>query len=248
MSLYPTPHINAAPEDFSETVLMPGDPLRAKFIAENYLTDAVCINKVRGALAYTGYYKGKKISVMASGMGMPSMGIYSYELYNIFGVKRIMRIGSAGAIRSDIKVRDIVIAMGACTTSSFATQYNLPGSFAPICSYEMLKTCTENAEKLGIRYHVGNILTSDTFYTDTAGLTDENLPSSAWGRMNVTAIEMETAALYMTAARAGCEALAICTVSDHLLTGEATSAEERQNSFTDMITLALDTGAELIGD
>lgn len=237
MKKYPTPHINATPEDFAKTVLMPGDPLRAKFIAENFLEDARLVNNVRGIHGYTGTYKGNKISVMASGMGMPSIGIYSYELYNFFGVENIMRIGSAGAISPDIKVRDIVIGMGACTNSAYADSFNLNGTYAPICSYKMLKTCTDIANNMGLSFHVGNLLSSDTFYSE------QN--TSDWGKMGVMAVEMEAAALYMNAARAGKNALAICTVSDHILTGEATTAEERQNSFTDMMRLALETAKEL---
>ena len=237
MKKYPTPHINATPEDFAKTVLMPGDPLRAKFIAENFLEDARLVNNVRGIHGYTGNYKGNKISVMASGMGMPSIGIYSYELYNFFGVENIMRIGSAGAISPDIKVRDIVIGMGACTNSAYANSFDLNGTYAPICSYKMLKTCTDVAQNMGLSFHVGNLLSSDTFYSE------QN--TSDWGKMGVMAVEMEAAALYMNAARAGKNALAICTLSDHILTGEATSAEERQNSFTDMMRLALETAKEL---
>ena len=245
MAQYPTPHINATPEDFAETVLMPGDPLRAKFIAENFLTDARLVNNVRGVQGYTGTYEGTPVSVMASGMGMPSIGIYSYELFNFFGVENIMRIGSAGAINEKIKVRDIVMGMGACTNSNFASQYYLPGDFAPICSYRMLRTCVETAEEMGARYHVGNILSSDTFYNDVEGLPGAFLPAAAWGKMGVMAIEMEAAALYMNAARCGKNALAICTISDHIITGEATTAEERQNSFTEMMELALRTAKKL---
>ena len=243
--MYPTPHINATPEDFAKTVLMPGDPLRAKFIAENFLTDAKLVNNVRGIQGYTGYYDGARVTVMASGMGMPSIGIYSYELFNFFGVENIMRIGSAGAMSEKIKVRDIVIGMGASTNSNYAHQYNLPGTFAPICSYKMLKVCADEAEKAGVRYHVGNLLSSDTFYNDEDGLPAAFKSSAAWGKMGVMAVEMEAAALYMNAARCGKNALAICTVSDHLITGEATSAEERQNSFTQMMELALKTAKRL---
>lgn len=246
MSLpYPTPHINASPEDFAQTVLMPGDPLRAKFIAENFLTDAVLVNNVRGIHGYTGNYEGTRVSVMASGMGMPSIGIYSYELFNFFGVSNIMRIGSAGAISPKIKVRDIVIGMGACTNSSFAHQYHLPGSFAPTASYDMLRACTEEADKMNVRYHVGNILSSDTFYNDESDVPEQMRSTPLWSKMGVLAIEMEAAALYMNAARSGKNALAICTVSDHILTGEATTAEERQNSFTEMMELALKTAKSL---
>lgn len=241
MSVFPTPHINATPDDFAKTVLMPGDPLRAKFIAENFLQDARLINSVRSAYGYTGFYKGVPVSVMTSGMGMPSMAIYSYELYNIFGVENIIRIGSAGSINPDIKVRDMVIAMGACTNSNFAHQYNLSGNYSAICSYKLLKTATDTAQRLGLCYHVGNILTSDTFYNDSGAQS----VAERWGKMGVMAVEMETAALYMTAARANKNALAICTVSDHILTGECTTADERQNSFTDMMKLAIETACEV---
>ena len=245
MKPYPTPHINASPEDFAKTVLMPGDPLRAKFIAENFLSDAHLVNNVRGIQGYTGVYGGVRVSVMASGMGMPSIGIYSYELYNFFGVENIMRIGSAGALSEKIRVRDVVIGMGACTNSNFAHQYHLPGTFAPVCSYRMLKSCVDEADAMGVRYHVGNLLSSDTFYNDNAGVPDGFLSQSAWAKMGVMAVEMEAAALYMNAARAGKNALAICTISDHIITGEATTAEERQNSFTEMMELALRTAVVL---
>lgn len=239
MSQYPTPHINATPKDFAKTVLMPGDPLRAKFIAENFLENARLINNVRGIQGYTGEYKGKKISVMASGMGMPSIGIYSYELYNFFGVENIIRVGSAGGMTERVKLRDIVLAQGACTDSAYAGQYGLSGAFAPIADFTLLKKAAENAEQKGLRFHVGNILSSDRFYGDD---TDA---SAKWSKMGVLAVEMEAAALYMNAARAGKKALAICTVSDHLLTGESTSAEERQTTFTAMMELALDTALDM---
>lgn len=246
MSLaHPTPHIDAKPCDFAKTVLMPGDPLRSKFIAENFLENPVLVNNVRGVNGYTGTYKGVKVSVMASGMGMPSMGIYSYELYNAFGVENIIRVGSAGAINKDIKVRDIVIGMGACTNSNFASQYNLPGTFAPICSYRIMKTAVDIAESKRLRFHVGNLLSSDTFYNDEDALPESMKSSALWGKMGVMAVEMEAAALYMNAARCGKNALAICTISDHILTGEATSALERQNSFTEMMELALKTAVKL---
>lgn len=229
----PTPHINARLEDFAETVLMPGDPLRAKFIAETFLTDAVLVNNVRGIQGYTGHYNGKRVSVMASGMGMPSIGIYSYELFNFYNVKNIIRIGSAGAIDNDLNIRDIVIGMAACTNSNFVAQYNLPGTFAPIASYELLKKAVDEAEKQGLVYKVGNIYSSDTFYDDSQRLGD-------WQKLGVLAVEMEAAALYMNALRAGKNALCICTISDKPFTGEASSAEERQNSFTQMMKLALE--------
>lgn len=239
MANYPTPHINATPEDFARTVLMPGDPLRSKFIAENFLTDAKLINNVRGIQGYTGTYEGTRVTVMASGMGMPSIGIYSYELYNFFGVENIMRIGSAGSIHMDVKVRDIVMAMGASTNSNYVRQFQIPGTFAPVADYGMLKQAIDQAAKIGATYHVGNVLSSDTFYDDQ---TDAN---DYWQKMGVLCIEMETAALYMNAARAGKHALGIFTVSDHILTGEALSAEERQTSFTQMMEIALHTAAAL---
>ncbi|MBE6541478.1 MAG: purine-nucleoside phosphorylase [Ruminococcaceae bacterium] len=237
--LYPTPHNSATPEDFAKTVLMPGDPLRAKFIAETFLENAVLVNNIRGIGGYTGEYKGHRVSVMASGMGMPSIGIYSYELYNFYGVENIMRIGSAGSINMNIHVRDIVFGMGACTNSNFASQYKLPGTFAATASYELLTAAVEEAKRLGANYHVGNILSSDTFYNDDTEAT------AKWAKMGVMAIEMEAAALYMNAARAGKRALALCTISDHILTGEATSAEERQNTFTTMMEIALETAVKL---
>lgn len=229
----PTPHIAAKEGDFAKTVLMPGDPLRAKFIAENFLTDAKLVNNVRGVQGYTGYYNGKRVSVMASGMGMPSIGIYSYELFNFYGVENIIRIGSAGAIHPDLKVRNLVFAQGACTNSNYAHQFEMPGTIAPIASYSLLKKAVEVADREGYTYKVGNVLSSDTFYDDGKG-------SVVWGKMGVLAVEMEAAALYLNAARAGKNALCICTISDHLLTGEELSSDERQNSFTEMMKLALE--------
>ena len=231
---YPTPHINATPEDIAKTVLMPGDPLRAKFVAENYLEEATLFNNVRGVCGYTGKWKGIPVSVMASCMGMPSIGIYSYERYNLFGVENIIRRGSAGALRKEVKLRDIVFGMGACTNSAYGEQFGLSGSFSAIASYELLDAAVVLAKDKGLSYHVGNLLSSDTFYDDDSERTVK------WAKMGVLAVEMEAAALYMNAARAGKKALAICTVSDSLVTGEATTAEQRQSTFTDMITLALD--------
>lgn len=239
MSYITTPHINADSEDFGKTVLMPGDPLRSKFIADNYLENAKLVNNVRGIQGYTGTYKGTKISVMASGMGMPTIGIYSYELFNIFGVDNIMRIGSTGAMQENVKVRDIIIGMGACTNSNYASQFGLSGTFAPIASYKLMSEAINQAEKLNANYHVGNILSSDTFYSD------DDKATAGWQKMGVLCVEMEAAALYMNAARAGKNALAILTVSDHLITGEETTAEERQTSFTQMMEIALNTAVEL---
>lgn len=234
-----TAHINATPEDFASTVLMPGDPLRAKLIAEHYLENAALVNNVRGVQGYTGTYKGKRVSVMASGMGMPSMGIYSYELFNFFGVNNIIRIGSAGALQNDIHVRDVVIAMGCSTDSNYAANYKIPGTFAPLCSYELLSKCIESAKELGATYHVGNLLSTDVFYGD------DETANTTWAKMGVMAVDMEGAALYMNAARLKKNALVICTVSNHIITGEETTAEERQNSFGEMITLALETTLKL---
>lgn len=233
MSNIPTPHIEAKAGDFAQTVLMPGDPLRAKFIAETFLTDAKLINNVRGVQGYTGTYKGKRVSVMASGMGMPSIGIYSYELFNFYDVKNIIRVGTAGVIRPDLKVRDIVIGQGACTNSSYSRQFDLPGDFAPICSFELLQKAVKAAEDMGIKPVVGNLYSSDTFYDDSMGL-------SKWQKMGVLAVEMEAAALYMNAARVGKNALTICTISDNPFTGEATTSEERQLNFTKMMEIALE--------
>lgn len=233
-----TPHINAENGAFAKTVLMPGDPLRAKFIAETFLDTPILVNNVRGIQGYTGTYKGVPVSVMASGMGMPSIGIYSYELFSFYGVENIIRVGSAGGMQENIKVRDIVIGMGACTNSNFASQYALDGTFAPIASYKILASCVDKAKEMSLNYHVGNLLSSDTFYSDTD-------TTASWQKMGVMAIEMEAAALYMTASRLNKNALAICTISDHLLTGEATTSEERQKTFTDMITLALEVAIEL---
>ena len=234
-----TPHIKATPDDFAKTVLMPGDPLRAKFIAETFLEDAVLVNNVRGIHGYTGKWKGERVSVMASGMGMPSIGIYSYELYNFFGVENIMRIGSAGAMHESVKVRDIIFGMGACTTSNFAVQYGLEGTYAPIASYDMMKVAIEEADKIGARYVVGNLLSSDIFYNANPDA------SKKWTSLGVLGVEMEAAALYMNAAYAKKRALAICTVSDHLLTGEALDSDARQNSFTEMMEIALNTAIRL---
>ena len=231
---YPTPHINATPDDIAKTVLMPGDPLRARFVAENFMENAVLFNNVRGVSGYTGSYNGKKVSVMASGMGMPSMGIYSYELFNFFDVDNIIRIGSAGSMSEDVKVRDLVFGMSACTNSSFASQYNLPGTFAPTADFSLLRRSVDIAEKMGLNYHVGQLFSSDVFYNDDPEVTDK------WRKMGVLAVEMEAAALYMNAARLGKRALAICTVSDSLITGEALDAEERQNSFREMMEVALE--------
>ena len=236
---YPTPHIKATPADFAKTVLMPGDPLRSKFIAESFLENARLVNNVRGIQGYTGTYRGERVSVMASGMGMPSIGIYSYELFNFFGVENIIRIGSAGGLADSVQLRDIIIGMGACTNSAYQDQYKLNGNFAPIASYELLSRAVEEASALGVRYQVGNLLSSDVFYH-----ADPDF-NNGWYKMGVLGVEMEAAALYMNAAAAGKRALAICTVSDHIMRGEALDADERQNTFTDMMTIALNVAASM---
>ncbi|MDE7296485.1 MAG: purine-nucleoside phosphorylase [Clostridia bacterium] len=230
----PTPHITAKYGDFAETVLMPGDPLRAKFIAENFLENPVLVNNVRGVNGYTGTYKGKRVSVMASGMGQPSIGIYSYELFNFYGVQNIIRIGSCGSFDKELHVRDIIIALGACTNGNYAMQYNLPGTFCPIADFSLAKRASELCEKAGLKYKVGNIFSSDMFYDDmNSGMQ--------WAKMGVLGVEMESAALYCNAARAGKKALCICTVSDSFIYPEEnTTAEERQNSFTNMMKIALE--------
>lgn len=234
----PTPHNNANKGDIAKTVLMPGDPLRAKFIAENYLENPVCYNNVRNMLGFTGTYKGVSVSVQGSGMGMPSIAIYSHELYNEYDVDNIIRIGTAGAVADNVNLRDIVIAMSASTNSAYANQYNLPGTYAPTASWKLLSTAVKTAEKNNCSYHVGNILSSDTFYDDSDSLAQ-------WRKMGVLAIEMESAALYMNAARAGKNALCILTVSDCPFRNLSTTAEERQSSFRTMMEIALDTALEI---
>lgn len=233
-----TPHNNANKGDIAKTVLMPGDPLRAKFIAENYLDSPVCYNEVRGMLGYTGTYKGVPVSVQGSGMGMPSIGIYSWELFNEYDVENIIRVGTAGAVAENVQLRDVIISMSASTNSNYASQYRLPGTYAPTASWSLLSAAVKAAEEKGSRFHVGNVLSSDTFYDDADSLAE-------WLKMGVLSIEMETAALYMNAARAGKNALGIFTVSDCPLKGLSTSAEERQNSFRDMMEIALETAAAI---
>ena len=230
----PTPHINAKAGDFAETVLMPGDPLRSKFIAETFLENPVLVNNVRGVQGYTGTYKGKRVSVMASGMGQPAIGIYSYELFAFYDVKNIIRIGSAGSIDPELHVRDIIIAQGACTNGSYANQYELPGTFCPIASFELLEKAVAATRASGAKFKVGNILSSDMFYDDAAS-------AMRWSKMGVLGVEMESAALYCNAARLGKNGLCILTVSDSFnYPEENTTAEERQNSFTKMMEIALE--------
>lgn len=228
-----TPHNNANKGDIAKTVLMPGDPLRAKYIAENYLTDVKCYNTVRNMLGFTGLYNGKKISVQGSGIGMPSIGIYSYELFTEYDVDAIIRVGTIGGIADNIELRDIILAEGACTDSAYAQQYKLNGTFAPVASFNLLRSAVENAEKINLKYHVGNVLSSDKFYNDDKDATKN------WLKMGVLGVEMEAAALYMNAARLGKQALCIATVSDHIFKNTATSAKERETSFNDMIKLSL---------
>ena len=236
----PTPHISAKKEDIAKTVLMPGDPLRAKFIAETFLESPVLVNNVRGVQGHTGTWKGVPVTVMASGMGIPAIGIYSWELYNYSDVDNIIRIGSAGAMRDDLKLMDIVAGQGACTDSNFAHQFELNGTFAPIADYTLLSNCVEAAKEKGIDMKVGNILSSDNFYSPSN--CDD---STKWRDMGVMAVEMEAAGLYMNAARAGKRALCICTISDHLYRSEALSSEQRQLSLTQMIEIALDTAVKM---
>ena len=241
----PTPHISAKPGDFAKTVLMPGDPLRAKFIAENFLENPVLVNNVRGVQGYTGTYHGVKVSVMASGMGMPSMGIYSHELYNGYGVENIIRVGSAGSIQEHINLYDIVIAQGACTDSNFAHQFHIPGTFAPIGSFELISAAVEASRELGATYHVGNVNSSDVFYGDHELVPEGLAALYALKKMGVMALEMEAAALYMNAARYGKRALCICTISDHIIKGVETTSEERQTAFTQMMKIALEVAVKM---
>ena len=234
MNNIPTPHITAEYGKIAKKVLVPGDPLRAKFIAEEYLQEVECFNTVRNMFGYTGIYKGKEVSVMGSGMGMPSIGIYSYELYKFYDVDSIIRIGSAGAFRDDVHVMDVVIAMGACTNSNFASQYKLNGTYAPIASYDLLSRAVEVANSQNKKVVVGNVLSSDTFYND------DDDASFSWKKMGVVCVEMEAAALYMNAARLNKKALAMFTISDHIYLDEILTAEQRQLGFSNMIEIALE--------
>ncbi len=231
MSKTPTPHNAAKLGEIAESVIMAGDPLRVKLMAEKFLENPVQFNGIRSMLGYTGTYKGKRVSVMGHGMGIPSIGIYTYELYNFYGVKKIIRVGSAGSLDMDLNIGDLIISMGACTNSSYADQYELPGTFAPIADFQLLRDAAEECDKLGFKYKVGNVLSSDTFYT-------ENAHNERWINMGVLAVEMEIAALYMNAARSGNQALGICTISDSIVKNEAASAETRQNAFTNMMEVA----------
>ena len=235
----PTPHITAKVGEIAKTVLMPGDPKRSRYIAENFLDTPRLINDTRGVQGYTGTWKGVPVTVMASGMGIPSIGIYSWELYSEYGVDNIIRVGSAGALQEDIHVMDIVLGLGACTDSNFAHQFGLAGTFAPVADFTLLRAAIDCAEAAGQSVRVGNLLAADNFYNGGSDGMDQ------WKRMGVLAVEMEAAGLYMNAARLGKRALAICTISDHIYLPENLSAEERQTSFRGMITVALDTAARM---
>ena len=232
-----TPHNCANKGDIAKTVLMPGDPLRAKYIAENYLEDIVCFNTVRNMFGYTGTYKGKKISVMGGGMGMPSVGIYTYELFNFYDVENIIRIGSMGAYSDDIALGDLVIAIGACTDSNYVSNFNLPGHYAPVATYELLRKAVDTAERLGVKTVVGNVISTDYFYVEDPSINDR------WKKMGVLGVEMEAALFYMNAARFGKNSLCMLTVSDHLYRNEALSPEERQTGFRNMMEVALEAFA-----
>ena len=237
-----TPHNQAGAQEIAKVVLMPGDPLRAQFIAKEYLQQPSCFNEVRGMLGYTGLYQGTRLSVMGSGMGMPSMGIYSYELFHMYSVEAIIRIGSAGAISDRVHLKDLVIGMGASTDSAYAAQYELPGTLAPLADYALLRMAADSAQKRGLPYHVGGLVSSDIFYEQRPQV------NARWADMGMLAVEMETAALYMNAAKAGKRALAICTISDHLLMGEKLDSQERQTGLRQMIELSLEVAAQLAAD
>ena len=234
----PTPHNSAVKGDFAKTVLMPGDPLRAKFIAETFLENPRLVNNVRGVQGYTGSYKGVSVSVMASGMGMPSIGIYSYELFTQYDVDNIIRVGSAGAMRADMELGSVCAGMGACTNSNYAAQYGLGGTFAPIADFALLSAAVQSAKELGVNMPVGNLYSSDTFYDASASYLK-------WAEMGVLAIEMEAAALYCNAAYTKKRGLSICSISDNIVTGEELSPEQRQTSFTAMMKIALETAVKM---
>lgn len=234
MSNVPTPHIEAKVGDIAETILLPGDPLRAKYIADNFLTDVTQFNSTRNMLGFTGFYEGKRVSVMGTGMGCASIGIYSYELIKFYGCKNLIRIGTAGALNPDVKIRDVVLAQGACTNSNYVRNFGIPGDFAPICSFSLLRKAVDKAEEMGVDYHVGNVLSSDNFYVQQTTTLGKSFPE-----MGVLAVEMEAAALYTNAAALGANALAVLTISDSAVTGEETTAKERETTFTNMMKIAL---------
>jgi len=226
-----TPHNAAKVGEIAETVIMSGDPLRAKFMAEKFLDNAACFNTVRNMFGYTGTYQGRPVSVMGHGMGMPSIGIYTYELYHFYGVRQIIRVGTAGSIQKGINIGDIILAQGACTDSNYLHQYGLPGTYAPIADFDLLSRAVDKCKEMGVDYQVGNVLSSDIFY-------DDNKEWHQWQKMGILALEMESAALYANAARAGKKALALFTVSDNLIEAKAATAEQRQQAFTDMMEVA----------
>ncbi|MDH4658702.1 purine-nucleoside phosphorylase [Corynebacterium pyruviciproducens] len=232
-----TPHINPQGAPIAETILLPGDPLRAKFIAETYLEDAVQFNSVRNMLGFTGTYQGHEVSVMGSGMGIPSISLYAWELIHDFGCEKLIRVGSCGTIQKDIDLYDVIIGQAACTDSNFASQYNLPGTFAPIGSFRLIEDTYRRAREQDIPVHVGNILSADVFYNYDSSVNDK------WAKMGVLGVEMESAGLYSVAAEAGVEAMGIFTVSDNIITGAATTPQERQTAFTTMMELALPLAA-----
>ena len=236
----PTPHINAKLGEIAKTVLMPGDPLRAKFIAETFLENPGLVNNVRGVQGHTGLWKGVPVTVMASGMGMPAIGIYSWELFSEYGVENIIRIGSAGALQDDLKLMDIVAGQGACTNSAYVDNLGIKGTFAPIADFTLLSAAVESAREHGVDLKMGNILSSDNFYSPAD--IDAN---AKWRDMGVMAVEMEAAALYANAAYLKKRALCICTISDHIYRSEYLSAEERQTSFKQMMEIALDTAVKM---
>jgi len=230
----PTPHIEAKDGEIAESILLPGDPLRAKYIADNFLEEVVQFNRVRNMLGFTGFYKGKRVSVMGTGMGMPSIGIYSYELMKFYGVKKLIRVGSAGSIQPDVKIRDIVIAQAASTNSNFSKQFRVRGEISAISDYNLLSKAVARAEELNLSYHVGNIMSSDTFYDFEKGSWKK------WAKMGVTCLEMEAYALFLTAMSLKASALTICTISDSLVTGEGMDHKDRETALGEMISLSLD--------
>lgn len=238
----PSTAIAAAPGEIARAVLMPGDPLRARYVAERYFENPVCFNTVRNMLGYTGTYKGRRLSVMGHGMVVPSIGLYAYELYEFYGVDTILRIGSAGGLGETVRLKDVVIAMSASTDSHFADQYGFPGQLCPAASYPLLRTAVRTAERLGVRTNVGQVFTSDQFYHEDPGVNEQ------YRKFGMLALEMETAGLYWTAQRAGRQALSLLTISDHLLTKEALSPMERQESFSEMMEVALETAWETLED